>query len=169
MPNKIFLFGLDRAGKTALSRTIKGEEQCGTTRPTVAFDITKWMIKQTEFQVWDAPGQVRFRDIWDKGFHQANVLLFVVDAADTARFAEAKAEFDKVINNPETKGVPLMVCFHKIDLPEARANLQNVRAVFKLSQITNRKVTTFDTSIYGCEDIGRLKETLVDLLTQSRW
>jgi small GTP-binding protein len=170
MANKLFLFGLDRAGKTALSRALRGDiANCTSTRPTLAFDISKMMIQQTEFVIWDAPGQTRFRDIWESGFNQAKLLLFVLDVSDTARFEEAKKEFDRVINNPETKGVPLMFCFHKVDLPNGKENILKAREIFKLPLITNRRVASFETTINPCDEIPHLRDILVDMINQSRW
>lgn len=165
---KIFLFGIDRAGKTTLSRTIK-EEKDVKTRPTLSFDISKWIIKDLEFAVWDAPGQKRFRDVWSKGFDKAQVLLFVLDTADPERFEEAKTEFYTVINNPDTQGVPLIFCFHKIDLPHAKENVAKARELFKLPLITNRQVFPFESTVNSTLGIDPIKDKLVELIQSARW
>ena len=90
--------------------------------------------------------------------------MFVLDVADSERFSESKQEFDHIISDPMTKNMPLLFCFHKIDLPAARKNMELARSVFKLSQITDRKMATFDTSIYKCDDIELLKQTLIDFI-----
>jgi small GTP-binding protein len=166
--HKIFLFGLDRAGKTALSNYIK-TNTCGTTKPTLAFNLDKWIIDDIDFQVWDAPGQLKLRSMWKNGFEKAKILLFVLDTADLNRFEESKEEFMKVINSLETAHIPLVFCFHKMDLPEAKANFNKAREIFKLPLLKERDVTTFETTINGCEAIDQLKAKLVDLIQNARW
>lgn len=40
---------------------------------------------------WDLGGQIGLRSIWDKYYSETHGLIFVVDAADMGRMAEAKA------------------------------------------------------------------------------
>ncbi len=168
---KLFLFGLDRAGKTAIVKGIKEEKDLSTT-PTLSFGLGKWIIKDIEFQVWDAPGQVRFRGVWSRGFNKAKLLFFVLDTADSERFVEAKNEFDKVINDIETQRIPLLFCFHKMDIPEAKANLNKAREVFKLPRISQqgeRPLYQFQTSIKDLDTLEPVKDALVKIVEDSRW
>ncbi len=165
---KVFLFGIDRAGKTTLSQRIKTGEKTDT-KPTLAFNIDKWVIDALDFQVWDAPGQVRFRNLWKNGMNKAQVLLFVLDTADAARFDEAKAEFDKVIRDMETARIPLVFCFNKIDLEAAKANYNKARELFKLPLITDRKVQFFQVSANENTGIDKVKAAIVDAIQNARW
>lgn len=165
---KIFLFGIDRAGKTTLSELIKTGSKKDT-KPTLAFNIDKWVIDEIEFQVWDAPGQVKFRKLWSNGINKAQVLLFVLDTADDTRFDEAKAEFDKVLKDLETARIPLVFCFNKMDLDEARANYNKARELFKLPLITDRKVEYFQVSSFSNNGIDKVKSTLIDIIQNARW
>lgn len=45
--------------------------------------------------LWDLGGQAELRTIWDKYYGEAHGVMFVVDSADTERFAEAKSELGK--------------------------------------------------------------------------
>ena len=58
---KIFLFGLDKSGKTALSQAMRTGKYDDNLFPTTAFDINVLFLKHfedsVEFRVWDAPGQ----------------------------------------------------------------------------------------------------------------
>nr|MDO8115483.1 ADP-ribosylation factor-like protein [Candidatus Sigynarchaeota archaeon] len=160
---KIFLFGIDNAGKTALSMTIKNEKVVNLA-PTTAFNISKWVIKALEFAVWDAPGQIKYREEWIDGLDQAQVLMFVLDTTDAARFDESKRELDRILNDQQAARVPLVFCFHKMDLPEAKANHAKAQEVFKLSEIRNRKVYSFDTSIKNPESLNPVKDALVFII-----
>ena len=55
--------------------------------------------------------------------------MFVLDLTDPDRFAEAKSEFDKVLNDLETRNLPLIFCFHKTDLEGAEANINDARGI----------------------------------------
>ena len=165
---KLFLFGLDKAGKTTFSKYIKSNE-CESTRPTLAFNLDKWVIEGMEFQVWDAPGQISLRTVWKNGFQKAQVLVFVLDLSEKDRFQEAKQEFDKVLNDLETRNIPLVFCFHKIDLEEAKQNKNLAREIFKLPRIVDRKVFIFETSVHNCGEVPELKDQLVKLIQEARW
>jgi small GTP-binding protein len=168
LPTKVFLFGIDNAGKTALAKTMK-DEATADTGPTLMFDITKMVIKNLEFAIWDAPGQVDFRETWEEGLDKAQVLLFVVDVTDMARFEEAKQELDKILNASETREIPLVICFHKMDLPEAASNYDMAREIFDVSSIPDRKVFSFDTSINQPETVTALKDKLAEIIQEARW
>ena len=168
LPTKVFLFGIDNAGKTALAKTMK-DEAATDTEPTISFDITKMVIKNLEFAIWDAPGQVDFRETWLEGLDKAQVLLFVVDTTDETRFKEAKQELDKILNAIETREIPLVFCFHKMDLPEATANYNKAREIFKVPLIRNRKVFRLETSINQPETITAVKDKLAELIQKARW
>lgn len=165
---KIFLFGLDAAGKTSLSTYIKSQEFTDP-RPSLGISIEKWVLESVEFQVWDAPGQLNLRHMWPTSFLRARFLMFVLDTGNAARFDEAKESLTKVLSDYETHGMPLVFCFHKMDLPNSQENLAKARGIFKLPQITDRPVITFQTSIKDGTGIEMLKESLVNMIQELRW
>jgi len=169
MPSfKIFLFGLDQAGKTALSNYVK-EQKDTTPRPTLSFNVGEWIIRDLQFQIWDAPGQISLRHVWGTGFNRAKILLFVLDASKQERFTEAKNELDKVLANLETRGIPLIFCFHKMDLPNAKENIAKARELLKLLLITDRYVKIFHTSVKAPSEIEAMKDTIVEIIEKDRW
>jgi small GTP-binding protein len=167
--HKIFLFGIDRAGKTALAESLKKGEIITNTRPTIAFTIGAWVVDDITFQIWDAPGQPPFRKLWKNGFEKAEILLFVLDTADKARFNESYAEFSKIINDFETRGLPLIFCFNKMDLPDAVNNKNDARAIFRLPTITDRKVMILETSIKDKNSIKNIRDAFSQLVIANRW
>lgn len=168
VPIKIFLFGIDNAGKTALSKALKGEKVTAT-EPTITFDITKFVIKQVEFAIWDAPGQIKFREAWKEGIQKAQVLVFVVDVTDSPRFDEAKSELEKVLNALETARIPLVICFNKMDLPAAKKNHKLAQEKFRTQNIRDRMVYSFDTTIKKPETLNVVKDKLADIIQKARW
>jgi small GTP-binding protein len=167
--NKIFLFGLDNAGKTTLSEYIREDKLLDDPKPTKSFNINGMILKNLEFIIWDAPGQTQYRKKWSKGILDTNILMFVLDTADEERLEEAKKELYRVINDLDTRGAPLIVCFHKMDLEEAESNLEKAKGTLKMSQINEREGYWFRTSVKTGEGIEPLKEKLVDLVEKARW
>jgi small GTP-binding protein len=157
---KVFLFGLDNAGKTSLLKYLKEEKVDENQSPTREFDVIKLVIEKQNFFIWDAPGQVKYREKWERGVLDSDLLLFVVDTADNERFDEVKMELDIILNKLETKGVPLIVCFHKIDLENAKENLKDASKVMKLRDLKERTVNWLKTSVISEEGIEDLEKMI---------
>jgi len=87
--------------------------------------------------------------------------MFVLDTADNLRFEEAKREFYSILNDTNLKGVPLIFCFHKMDLVSAHENLIEAQNTFELNSIKERKVIFLETSILLKDSIEKLKEKMV--------
>ena len=158
---KVFLYGLDYAGKTALSETIKRDLTFTNTKPTLSIIMSKMLIKNTTFFIWDAPGQTSLRATWDRGAKGSKLLMFVLDTSNNQRFEEAKNEFYSILNDNELKGIPLIFCFHKMDLVSAQENLMDAQNKFELNSIKERKVILLETSIMLKDTIETLKEKMV--------
>jgi small GTP-binding protein len=167
--NKVFLFGLDNAGKTSVAHYIKTGGFIDNPKPTKSFDISAIFLQDLDFRVWDAPGQKFFRDKWGKGLDSANMMVFVLDTADNNRFAEAKEELYNVINNMDTLNVPLIFCFHKADLVEHDVNFKDAMVFFGIDSIMDRKVYTLVTSVRTEKGLQRLKDLLVELVQKARF
>ena len=169
MSNKIFLFGLDNSGKTSIVNAIKKLPNPGVTSPTLKFSISQIIIDNTEFVIWDAPGQVIYRENWTSGLGETKVLCFVVDVLSPERFDDAKAELIRIINEYETRTLPVIICFHKLDIPDAKKNLPTARGKFSPSHFDDRNVQTLETTIFNPDSILKLKSLFVDIIESSRW
>ncbi|MHA1150633.1 MAG: ADP-ribosylation factor-like protein [Promethearchaeota archaeon] len=169
MVNKVFLFGLDAAGKTTLVNQIQEKPDPGNTSPTLGFNLNQLILNDVEFIVWEGGGQVAYRSRWSRGVLDSNILLFVVDTSDLTRFDEAKAELQKVLNDIETRGVPLIIAFHKMDLDKAKENLPTAKGMFQPNLFDDRPIHQLATSIQMPETIDQLKNKLVEIIEQSRW
>ncbi len=156
---KLFVFGLDRAGKTAIISTIKENKPITTTKPTLNLLVSKYFVENVEFAIWDAPGQIKLRSLWPQGYKNAGILFFVLDLSDPDRFQESKDEFDKVME--ATKGVNLVFCYHKTDLGEE--NFKKAREFCKLGDIKRRKIVSFKTSIHEEESMRELRKVLQEI------
>ncbi len=166
---KIFIYGLDYAGKTSVVETMKQEETMSDANPTLSFNISNYITENATLQIWDAPGQKSLRDSWEKGYNRADILVFVLDTADMERYDEAYAEFKKVLDHQLARGLPLIFLFHKMDLEKARANLKAAKDRFDLSAIKNRRVVSYYTSIYDLNSIKKFRSNLLDIVMGTMW
>ena len=54
--------------------------------------------KNLTFTIWDVGGQSRIRALWRYYYHNTVAVIFVVDSADSERFAEAAKELCWVLS-----------------------------------------------------------------------
>ncbi|OQR92288.1 ADP-ribosylation factor-related protein [Achlya hypogyna] len=122
----ILIIGLDYAGKTTLLEQLKSRfgKKPGIPLdkipPTVGLNIAKVDIKRTNVIFWDLGGQERLRAIWSKYYSESHGIVFVLDAADEDRFAEAKVALDTMLANAELEGIPILILSNKTDLAKAK-------------------------------------------------
>lgn len=139
------------------------------TTPTLSFLITKYITDNCEFQLWDAPGQSAFRNVWKTGYERAKLLIFVLDVANDAKYEESKLELYKVLDDPISRGLPLILCFHKMDLEKAQQNLQKAKDFLHPSQIRGRRVVLYETSIYQPPSLEKVKGAMVNIASGTMW
>lgn len=69
------------------------------------------------FKAWDLGGHEAVRQVWDDFLPTTDGVVFVVDAADPARLAEAEEELSALALDSALYDVPIAVLFNKADLP----------------------------------------------------
>ncbi len=152
---KIFLCGLDNAGKTTLVHYLKTGEFIAKLLPTRKFQIEHVSLGDVEVIVWDMPGQDIFRNSWLKGAQDSNLFLFMLDLADRTRWDIAKIELWKMLNRFELRGVPLLVLGNKVDLVNGNVRREIVLGELDLQHVKNRRWNLIFTSIkekFGIEE-----------------
>ena len=82
------ILGLDNAGKTTILKQLSSEDITQVT-PTQGFNIKSVNTSGFKLNVWDIGGQRRLRPYWANYFENTDVLIFVVDSADSKRLQEA--------------------------------------------------------------------------------
>lgn len=160
----VFVFGLDRAGKSTLINIIKGGNYLTLIKPTIAFNVEKFIYENVQFQIWDAPGQKNLRKTWAKGYERANILMFVLDSSDKERFKEAKTEFFNVLNSPMTKGLPILFCIHKSDLNHAIEQLNEIKSQFIEPVMKERRIIWVLSSIHDLNSLFNLLNSLLNIV-----
>ncbi|XP_065597857.1 ADP-ribosylation factor-like protein 11 [Cyrtonyx montezumae] len=118
---RVVMLGLDLAGKSTILYQLKGG-QAMETCPTVGFNVEAMRTPcGMSFNLWDVGGQPNLRASWHHYLEDTNILVFVIDSADTARLPEALAVLEDTLDHPGLAKVPVLLLANKQELPGAMA------------------------------------------------
>ena len=115
---QVLLLGLDFAGKTTLMGRLRFNRliQAMPTNNPQSHDI---QIGNCKLRTFDMGGHTAVRKLWKEYMLDLDGIIFVVDAADRARFGEVKVQLSGLLNDPQIRDVPFLLLANKIDLPTA--------------------------------------------------
>ena len=116
---RILLLGLDNAGKTTLLKQLASEDVSLVT-PTIGFNVKSVQSQGFKLNVWDIGGNREIRPYWRNYFENTDVLIYVIDSTDEARFVETSQELYTLLEEEKLVGVPLFIFANKQDHPAAR-------------------------------------------------
>ena len=118
---RVLIVGLDGAGKTSFLELVKGAfnrahrpAAPGAVPPTIGMNLFKAGVADMDVTLWDVGGSLR--GIWATYYDDADAVVFVLDAADRARFGEAARALEGILR--ATAG-PVLVLANKQDRPDA--------------------------------------------------
>jgi small GTP-binding protein len=112
----VLVCGLDNAGKSTVVSCLRGEPD-PSAAPSVGFSSASIEHAGARVQLYDVGGGRSIRRIWKTYFADLHGVIYVVDAADTARFEEARAVLAQAMADAHLAGKPLLVLANKQDLP----------------------------------------------------
>ena len=155
---KIVLMGLSNAGKTCIyERVFEGKKPWELMRSTATkgIDYKNYEVGSlTKPMIWDLGGQQQYLDEYHGPlrksiFQKAAVLLYIIDAADSDRFENARLEFEWSVNQilKYNQNPVINVFFHKIDLIHDKDALISYLKNF-LSQNISYKINYYSTSVF---------------------
>jgi len=167
---RIFIFGPSKAGKTTIINCLRNEFD-KTTLPTTSVSISKLLIGSLEFLTYDAPGQTKFQKLWLPYLKNQDGLVFVFDSADKLRYEEAKEMLHRIANMPQTKNLPLLILFNKVDL--FKPDIIFIEKAIGIPELGKRHFKCFLTSGLINEGVAEafdwFAETIVNRLMPSRF
>ncbi|KAG2488984.1 hypothetical protein HYH03_012425 [Edaphochlamys debaryana] len=168
----VLILGVDKAGKTNVLERLKtiftqsiGLDP-GKILPTVGLNVGRIEAHKHNLVFWDLGGQSGLRSIWDKYYSEAHAVVYVVDSAARNRFEESRAALDKVLENRELAGAPLLIMANKQDL-EGAVNAQEVGQVFGIDRAEGRQFKVLPVSAYTGQGLKDGVEWLVETIRRS--
>ena len=147
---EITLVGLQGAGKTTLLAAISDGKLSAEkdTIPTIGLNTKKVQKGNVTIKLWDLGGQARFRPMWERYCRGVNSIVFVIDAADPARFENSKACLHDLLQKPTLAKIPLLVLANKNDA-EGAQDEKAIAQVLDLATIAregDREVSCYSIS-----------------------
>uniref|UniRef100_A0A183TFS8 ADP-ribosylation factor-like protein 3 n=1 Tax=Schistocephalus solidus TaxID=70667 RepID=A0A183TFS8_SCHSO len=134
---RILSLGLDNAGKTTILKQLASEDIAHVS-PTQGFNVKSVVTQGFKLNVWDIGGQRKIRPYWRNYYDNTDVLIYVIDSSDDARFEETGEELFELLKDEKLKGVPLLVLANKQDLVNA-ASADGLSEGLGLTSIRDRK------------------------------
>nr|VZI45409.1 unnamed protein product [Spirometra erinaceieuropaei] len=134
---RILSLGLDNAGKTTILKQLASEDIAHVS-PTQGFNVKSVVSQGFKLNVWDIGGQRKIRPYWRNYYDNTDVLIYVIDSSDDARFEETGEELFELLKDEKLKGVPLLVLANKQDLVNA-ASADGLSEGLGLTSIRDRK------------------------------
>ncbi|KAG5465212.1 hypothetical protein GH5_00673 [Leishmania sp. Ghana 2012 LV757] len=136
-PAGILIVGLDNAGKTSILRQLS-DEDVSHVASTQGFQIKKLITGGMKLNVWDMGGQRAARYYWRQYFEEADVIIYVVDAADPRRILEARRELEHLLEEEKVAGVPMLIFANKQDLLGA-LSVEELTVALNLTDLRDRR------------------------------
>jgi GTP-binding protein SAR1 len=113
---KVLILGLDDTGKTTLIESILHDDEFRQVAKTVAVSIRTVRIGSFEMSTFDLGGHALARQSWKDYFVDVAGVVFMIDSANPARFREAAAELDGLLEDPALPNVPSLILANKVDV-----------------------------------------------------
>ncbi len=145
---KIIFCGLDNSGKSSYIARLKN--QAFPSSPTTGIDRTQYDIFGFPILIWDFGGQRKLRTSYLQKthfFHGTDLLFYLIDIQDEARFDESISYFEKLLEIFEERPL-IFILFHKADpdIAESRRVLNNI---IKIKQKLKKPLKQFEVFYYA--------------------
>ena len=139
---KILVFGLFQAGKTTIINFLK-KTITPSARATTHIDISRILVNNLSLYIYDTPGQIKYRSLWEPYLKNQEGLVFVLDTADTEKYEYARETLHEVAMMAELERLPLLILLNKIDL--MKPNVEKLNKEMDIEKMGNRFVKSYPT------------------------
>ena len=140
----LLFVGLDNAGKTTLMR-VMAQDRVAVHEPTQRPTHETFVLGNLTCEAIDMGGHDAVRSLWTEYAVQADGIVFLVDAADAARFEEARIELNKLLANEAMAALPVLVLGNKVDVVSAVSEA-TLRHELLLGNTTGKNATAADVA-----------------------
>ena len=161
----IGIFGLDRAGKTSILKSISMGEVGTRYTPTMGhnrFIMSGVLGANWEPVFLEVGGKPEFRSLWS-AYDNLDGIIYVVDSSDEFRLEESKKELTNLMQLDYNTEIPLLILFNKQDLPESLS----INEIAKIFHIDNEDQQIFPVSASSGEGIPNSLHWFLESVFQS--
>ncbi|KAM9457313.1 ADP-ribosylation factor-like protein 9 isoform 2-T2 [Clarias gariepinus] len=151
--SQVLVLGLDGAGKTSLLQCFATGTAETEVSPTMGFNAVSINREELRIDFLEIGGEEKLREFWPKYMKKARLLVFVLDAADSARFPLAKTSLHQLLAFDPC--LPLVLLANKQDLPGASGVTELYESMALGSDCDGRKLCVLGTQVLkGSADIS---------------
>lgn len=133
----VIFLGVDNAGKTSLLSVLRDGKMMQSS-PTYHGTSEELQMGNLSIKAHDLGGHKQARVLWKSYLHATDAVVFIVDAAEPARFDEVREELHALLMNEDVAEVPILVLGNKIDKHGA-ANESELKDALMLTAHTTGK------------------------------
>eukprot|EP01080_Neovahlkampfia_damariscottae_P005766 gene5766-9587_t len=124
---KIFIAGLDAAGKTTILYKLKLGDEPIRTIPTIGFNVESVLLKNIHMNLWDVGGRDKIFPLYTHYFVNLDAFVIVVDSNDSERFVDVKEKVLHFLHDDEKlKDVVVLIFANKQDMKGAASTSEIV-------------------------------------------
>lgn len=117
LEKRILVLGLEKAGKsTILSQVTTSTYKQSDIKPTEGFNVTCLHYGGISLNIWEIGGGESFRRYWNNFLQDTDLLVYVVDSADTHNLPESCKVMKALLGDERLAHVPVLVLANKQDL-----------------------------------------------------
>eukprot|EP00955_Chlamydomonas_euryale_P114521 366281-Chlamydomonas_euryale.AAC.20 len=140
----------------------------GKILPTVGLNVGRIEAFGYNLVIWDLGGQSGLQSIWDKYYDESHAVIYVVDSANQARFAESKAALDRALGSIDLIDAPVILMANKQDLEDALSP-HDVAEAFDFGRVAGdgRPGKTVPVCAYTGQGLRESTEWLVETIKRS--
>lgn len=113
---KLTVIGLDGGGKSTIMAALQRQPLTDITQSYGCTTSEPITLDRREVMLYDLGGSSRIREIWPEYYAESHGFIFVVDAADTDRYEEARVELAKARDHPYLRDKPFLIICNKADM-----------------------------------------------------